>query len=60
MGAHDISVNEPEQVTMTSTDFTVHENYNSFLISNDIAVIRLPSPVSFDGKFSLLHITLGM
>jgi len=50
MGAHNIRENEDTQVTMTSTDFTVHENYGPFLIHNDIAVIHLPSPVTFDAN----------
>ncbi|KAK3875359.1 hypothetical protein Pcinc_019769 [Petrolisthes cinctipes] len=56
MGAHDITANEPEQVSMTSTDFTVHENYNSFTIKNDISVIRLPSPVSFDANINAVSL----
>nr|P00771.2 RecName: Full=Brachyurin; AltName: Full=Collagenolytic protease [Leptuca pugilator]1AZZ_A Chain A, COLLAGENASE [Leptuca pugilator]1AZZ_B Chain B, COLLAGENASE [Leptuca pugilator] len=46
LGAHNIREDEATQVTIQSTDFTVHENYNSFVISNDIAVIRLPVPVT--------------
>ncbi|KAK3875356.1 hypothetical protein Pcinc_019766 [Petrolisthes cinctipes] len=56
MGAHDITANEPEQVSMTSTDFTVHENYNGFTITNDISVIRLPSPVSFDANINAVSL----
>nr|ANG56302.1 chymotrypsin-like serine protease [Eriocheir sinensis] len=47
MGAHNIRLNEDTQVSMTSTDFTVHEDYGPFFIRNDIAVIKLPSAVSF-------------
>lgn len=50
MGAHDLTQNEPSQVTMTSTDFTVHEEWHPFLIENDISVIRLPSVVGLTGK----------
>ncbi|KAK7066348.1 hypothetical protein SK128_015608, partial [Halocaridina rubra] len=50
MGAHNIRESEPEQVSMTSTDFFVHENWNSFTLSNDISLIRLPSAASLNGK----------
>lgn len=50
MGAHNIRENEASQVTMTSTDYYVHENWNSFTLENDITAIRLPSPVTFNGK----------
>ncbi|KAF2364206.1 Serine proteases trypsin domain, partial [Trinorchestia longiramus] len=46
-GAHNIRENEPTQVTMTSTDFFVHEDYGSVLIRNDVALIRLPSPLTW-------------
>ncbi|XP_050738551.1 chymotrypsin BII-like [Eriocheir sinensis] len=50
MGAHNIRLNEDTQVSMTSTDFFVHENWNSFLLTNDISLIKLPSPVTFDAN----------
>ncbi|MBM0273951.1 serine protease, partial [Streptococcus suis] len=49
MGAHDITANEPSQVTERSTHFFTHENWNSFTLKNDIALIKLPNPVSFNG-----------
>ncbi|KAK7066340.1 hypothetical protein SK128_015600 [Halocaridina rubra] len=48
MGAHNIRNSEPEQVSMTSTNFFTHENWNSFTLANDIALIRLPSAVGLD------------
>ncbi|MGD7478535.1 S1 family serine peptidase, partial [Ralstonia pseudosolanacearum] len=48
LGAHNIRVAEPTQVTITSTDITVHEGWNSTTIKNDIAVIRFPAPVALN------------
>jgi len=48
MGAHNIRENEDTQVTVTSTDFFVHESWSSFLLVNDIALIKLPSAVSLN------------
>nr|ATO74509.1 collagenolytic serine protease [Eriocheir sinensis] len=48
MGAHYIRQNEDTQVSMTSTDFMVHEQWDPNTLNNDISVIRLPSPVTFN------------
>jgi len=48
MGAHSIHDNsEVGRVSATSTDFFTHENWNSFTLSNDLALIRMPSPIVF-------------
>ena len=41
MGAHNIKTNEPWQLTVNSTDFFTHEDWNATMLSNDIAVIKL-------------------
>jgi len=56
MGAHNIREAEPEQVTMTSTDFFVHENWNSFTLSNDISLIRLPSAVELNENIAVVSL----
>merc|ERR1712243_143533 len=44
MGAHSIhDDNEVGRVSVTSTDFFTHENWNSFTLTNDLALIRMPS-----------------
>ena len=53
MGAHNIRENEATQVTMTSYDHFTHENWNSWLLTNDLALIKLPSPVDFNGKVKI-------
>merc|ERR550519_268000 len=52
LGAHNIREEEPTQITVRSTDHFIHENYNSFTIQNDIAMIHLPSPVSLDANIA--------
>lgn len=45
LGAHNLTSNEPERVTLTSTTEIPHRNYNPNTLANDIALIRLSSPV---------------
>ncbi|KAK2713059.1 brachyurin-like [Artemia franciscana] len=53
LGAHEINNgNEAGRIEVTTSDFKQHNRYNSFLISNDIAVIRLPEPVTFTETIS--------
>lgn len=40
--------NQASEVTMTSENFFVHEDWNSFTLLNDIALIKLPQPVDFN------------
>ncbi|XP_045139179.1 brachyurin-like [Portunus trituberculatus] len=48
LGAHNIREHEATQVSLTSTQFTVHENWDSHKMRNDIAVIKLPRPVTLN------------
>ncbi|XP_037799781.1 chymotrypsin BI-like [Penaeus monodon] len=56
LGAHNIRHNEPSQVTMTSTNFFTHEHWNSHTLTNDIALIRLPSAVGFNNYISTVKL----
>ncbi|XP_063599841.1 chymotrypsin BII-like [Penaeus indicus] len=56
LGAHNIRENEASQVSIVSTDFFTHENWNSWLLTNDIALIRLPSPVEFNDNISTVKL----
>merc|ERR1712055_379380 len=48
MGAHSIhDSTEPTRVEVMSTDFFCHENWNSFTLSNDLALIKMPAPITF-------------
>ncbi|XP_076042404.1 brachyurin-like isoform X2 [Oratosquilla oratoria] len=48
LGAHNLQAFEPSQVTMTSYNFFEHENWISFLLMNDIALVKLPQKVTFN------------
>merc|ERR1719209_1568030 len=51
MGAHRIhDSTEPTRVEVMSTDFFCHENWNSFTLSNDLALIKMPAPITFTPK----------
>nr|XP_027212617.1 chymotrypsin BI-like [Penaeus vannamei] len=56
LGAHNIRQNEASQVSITSTDFFTHENWNSWLLTNDIALIKLPSPVEFNENIQAVRL----
>jgi hypothetical protein len=52
-GSHDVSLDkEPHRVVMTTNQYIVHPNFNSFFIVNDIALIKLPKKIEFNGEFS--------
>nr|CAH0106509.1 unnamed protein product [Daphnia galeata] len=46
LGDHDRTVNEPSQVTVSSTTYTVHPGWNSATLADDLALIRLNQPVT--------------
>jgi len=48
MGAHNVHETEPTQVSRMSLNFFTHENWSSFLLVNDIALIRLAEPITFN------------
>ncbi|MGJ2342679.1 S1 family serine peptidase, partial [Salmonella enterica subsp. enterica serovar Paratyphi A] len=53
LGGHEINNgNEAGRVEVRSEDYTQHESYNAFTIANDIAVIRLPEPITFTDTIS--------
>lgn len=48
-GAHDRSVAEPSQVTVVPTEYAFHPGWNPSTLANDIALIKLPTPINFTG-----------
>jgi secreted trypsin-like serine protease len=50
LGDHDRTVTEPSQIAVTSTTYTVHPGWNSATLADDLALIRLPSPVTLRRK----------
>ena len=57
-GAHNWAINEPEQQTVVATRFSVHENWNSFNLHNDIALAKLDSPLALSKFISALFLFL--
>ena len=52
LGAHNVRLpasEEPTRVEIHSTEYIIHENWGSTLIRNDVALIKLPQPVTFTG-----------
>jgi len=47
-GAQNLYDYEPSQVKVTSTDFFEHPDWNPYLIQNDLALIHLPEPLTFN------------
>jgi secreted trypsin-like serine protease len=51
LGAHNMNIVEPTQVRITATQYTLHPEWNSTnYFQNDVALIKLPTPVSFTRK----------
>jgi len=46
-GAQKIYENEESQVRMVSTDFFEHPDWNRYLLNNDLALIHLPTPLTW-------------
>lgn len=47
LGAHNKNIVESTQVRITATQFTMHPDWNSRKLQNDVALIKLPTPVTF-------------
>ena len=50
LGAHDRTVAEPSQLTIETTVHATHPNWNPSTLANDVALIRLPEPITFTRK----------
>merc|ERR1712002_125564 len=55
-GAHDRTQSEPEQTTVTSTEFVVHEYFHPNTFINDIALIKLPQPNEFTSAIQAIEL----
>lgn len=58
-GAHDRTLNEQSQVrvTVSSSAFTLHEDWDDEVIANDIALINLPSPILFTSNIDRIFLS---
>jgi len=51
LGAHAIDQNEPTQQIFISKHFIIHPKWDSKLVQNDVALIKLPNPVTLNGLY---------
>ncbi|KAJ8913217.1 hypothetical protein NQ315_016160 [Exocentrus adspersus] len=56
LGAHAFNTNEATQVRVTSTSVRNHASYNSQTISNDIAIVLLPSAVTLNSNIQVISL----
>lgn len=49
LGGTTLANSEEGRLTIVATDYQAHPSYNSDNLNNDIAVIRLPDPIVFNG-----------
>ena len=54
-GAHMWREDEDTQQVRISTDFTVHEDWSTATLNNDIAIARFEEPFDFSGKSNRLQ-----
>ncbi|XP_068609208.1 chymotrypsin-like elastase family member 2A [Brachionichthys hirsutus] len=50
LGKHNIKNNEPGSIAISPAKIIVHENWDSYRIRNDIALIKLSTPVKLSDK----------
>uniref|UniRef100_A0A0P5IAZ4 Chymotrypsin proteinase 6E n=1 Tax=Daphnia magna TaxID=35525 RepID=A0A0P5IAZ4_9CRUS len=56
LGAHDRTVAEASQLTIETTEYGTYPNWNPATLANNIALIRLPTPVTFTPEIAPLCI----
>lgn len=59
LGAHAITENEPTQIRVTSKNFIVHPQWDTKKLVNDIALVKLPSPIKETNAIKYIKIAVG-
>lgn len=59
LGVHDITTREPTLLQIKSRDFIIHENYNTKNYDNDIAFVKLPSPIKLTNAIKIVKVATG-
>lgn len=59
LGAHNLNEEESTTVTLNSTTFIVHEDWDENLLKNDIALVRLPRNVTLNENIATVPIAEG-
>ena len=47
LGAHALSMNDPNAIEVSSNQFIIHPEYNPSTLSNDLGLIKLADPIKF-------------
>ena len=53
LGAHQLYQYDDKHLTLKSTKFYIHPQYNASRIKNDIGLIELPEAVNFTSDFTI-------
>lgn len=59
LGAHNLSAVEDNRKAYTSTEYVVHEEWDSAWLRNDIALIKLPEAVTLNSYINTIQLASG-
>lgn len=59
LGEHNIEENEESEQIKKPAKIIVHPDYDSWLLDNDIMLIKLESPVTIDASVSPIPLSIG-
>merc|ERR1712137_903709 len=51
LGAHNVRLDasqEPQRVEVTATDYYIYPSWDTYTLRNDIAIIKMPAPITND------------
>jgi len=59
LGAHNLSAVEDNRITYTSTEYVIHEDWDSYWLRNDVALIKLPEAVTLNSYINTVQLASG-
>ena len=59
-GAHNVRVDEPFRTIVDATEYYIHPGWDNYNSRNDIALIKLPTPVNFTGMTSITKLEVAI
>lgn len=59
LGAHNLSAVEDNRIAYTSTEYVLHEDWDSYWLRNDIALIKLPEAVTLNSYINTVQLASG-
>lgn len=54
IGSNTLTTPDPERVTLSSSEYVVHPNFDPNKIENDIALIKLRMPITYNCKCNII------